>query len=125
MPAWTNNPFWNPTSIYGGQNIQTGAPMDWYNTPLSTQADMPYGEWERSLTNQGFGGFGRSDLLARNLYNRSQSGFESAQLSNPAITYREYLGQLGNGYFQEAINSMTPEMRGDSMPGQTRRISWG
>ena len=123
MPAYTYNPFWSGGS-YGGFNPITGLPQDWYDTPLSQQADLPYGEFERFLSNQGFGGFDNRSQWARSMYNRSSSGYDAAQLSNPDLTYRDYLNTL-TGQLDDAWASLTPDQRGISTPGQTRWVRWG
>lgn len=126
MPAWTPNPFWQQGNTYGGVDL-SGNPMDWYNTPLSElDYNLPRGEFERYLTNNGFGGFGRRDEWGRAMYNRANSGFESAQLSNPDLNFRDYLNTyLSPNALDEAYMSLSGQARGDSTPGQTRRIMWG
>lgn len=131
MPAYTgynNNPWWRPPNWYGGTNPWTGDSQDWYDTPTvrdDLSETMPYGEFERFLTEQGFGGNSRRDMTARNQYNRSQSGYEAAQLTNPNLSYRDYLNTMEGGWLNEVLASMTPQMRGDQMPGQTRVIRRG
>jgi hypothetical protein len=123
MPAWT---YWNPGSWYGGTNPSTGAPQDWYNTPLvrdDLSQELPYGEFERFLSNQGFDGFGRNAEWARSQYNRTRSGYDAAQLSNPNLSYRDFLATLPS--MQDAYASLSAQARGDNTPGQTRRILWG
>lgn len=123
MPAYTNNPFWVGGS-YGGFNPITGMPQDWYDTPLSIGQDLPYGEYERFLTDNGFGGFTNRDQWGRSMYNRASSGYQAAQLSNPDLIFRDYLDTL-NGAMDSAWASLTPEQRGIQTPGQTRWVRWG
>jgi hypothetical protein len=123
MPSYTN-PFYNPGSIYGGFNPITGNSQDWYNTPLVQMQDLPYGDYERFLTQQGFGGFTNRDQFGRSQYNRAASGYQAAQQSNPDLMFRDYLSSLGSG-LDDAYASLSPEQRGQSMPGQTRWVRWG
>jgi len=126
MPAWTGNTFWNPNSWYGGTNPSTGNPQDWYNTPLvrdDLSQELPYGEYERFLTDSGFAGFDRMGEWGRQNYNRTKSGYDAAQLSNPNLSYRDYLQTLPN--FNDLYASLSGAARGDNTPGQTRRIMWG
>lgn len=126
MPAWTNNPFWRPGNWYGGTNVITGAPQDWYNTEYSRlDSTLNRGEYERFLTEQGFGGFDRTSTLARRLEGRADTGYQAAQLSNPDLSYRDYLNTLEGGWLNDAIAQMSAAARGDNTPGQTRRILWG
>jgi hypothetical protein len=123
--GWGDNPFWNPGNLYGGINPVTGRPQDWYDTPVSMGLDVPYGEYERFLTEQGYGGFGAKAQFGRNLYNRSQSGFQAAKLTNPNLTYRDYLNTLEGGYLDQAYAGLSPQERGVFIPGQTRWIRNG
>ena len=126
MPAWTNNPFGQQGNWYGGTNVVTGDPQDYYNTPLSMQNDAPYGEYERWLTAQGYGGFDRQSEWGRGMFSRARSGYEAAELSNNALTFRDYLNQhLGTGALDNAYAALSARARGDNTPGQTRRIMWG
>lgn len=126
MPAWTGPTFWSP-GTWGGTNPTTGASQSWYDTPLvrdDLSQELPYGEFERFLTNAGFGGIGdRRSEWGRSLYNRTRSGYDAAQLDNPNLNYRDYLQTLPN--FDDLYASLSGAARGDSTPGQTRRILWG
>ena len=128
MPAWTGNTLWQPGNWYGGTNPASGMPQSWYDTPLvrdNLSQELPYGEYERFLTEQGYGGFGRRDEWGRSLFNRSRSGYDAAQLDNPNLNYRDYLNTLEGGMFDNLYASLSAQARGDNMPGQTRRIMWG
>jgi hypothetical protein len=131
MPAytgWNNNPFWRPPNWYGGTNPTTGQSQNWYDTPLvrdDLSPDMPRGEYERFLTEQGYGGFNRKDEWGRGQYNRADSGYQAAQLTNPNLSFRDYLDTLEGGWLDNAYAGLSAMARGDNTPGQTRRILWG
>jgi hypothetical protein len=129
MSYW-DNPFWRPDNGYGGTNpTNPNQRQDWYNTPAvrddTDNESALMGEWERFLTEQGFGGSGNRDMAMRNMLNRARSGFDAAQLSNPGVTWRKYLNTLEGGWAQNLAASLTPQQRGAFLPGQTRTIRWG
>lgn len=124
-----DNPFWRPRNHYGGRDPITGDRQDYYDTPLvrddPDNPSAPFGEWERFITEQGFGGTGNRSTLARNLYNRARSGFDAAQLSNPGVTWRRYLNTLEGDWIQNLVAGFSPQQRGSFQPGQTRVIRSG
>lgn len=121
--------WWQPGNNYGGWNPQTGQPQDWWDTGY-VQDDVlgtdsaNRGVFERFLTENGFGGYGRNAQLMRNLYNQSLSGQEAAQLSNPGLTYYDYLQQLGPGFLNQQVMAMGPQQRGDYTPARTTWMRW-
>jgi hypothetical protein len=127
--AYWENPFWRPENRYGGSNPTTGKSQDWYNTPEvrddPDNPNAPYGEWERFVTEQGFGGTTNRDQWGRSLYNRASSGFDAAQLTNPGLTWRKYLNTLEGGWLDNLYAGLTPQQRGLFAPGQTRVIRSG
>ena len=135
--AWWDNPFLGGqdrfggrSPFWGGRNPTTGAFQDWYDTPDvrddPENPSAPYGEWERFLGAQSMGGgFSNQDQWARNLFSRAQSGFDSAQLSNPGLTWRNYLNRLGPNLLQKSWAGLTPQQQGAFGPGLTRKVFWG
>lgn len=127
--GWAGNtPFWRPHNWYGGINPETGQSQDWYNTPdvrdfLSET--LPGGEWLRFATEQGYGGTGRRAQLANQMYGEAQQGYESAQLSNPNLTFRKYLNTLEGGWLDKALAGLTMSQRGAYHPAMTRIIRQG
>lgn len=127
--AYWENPFYRPGNGYGGRNPTTGERQDWYNTPEvrddPDNPNAPYGEWERFINEQGFGGMTNRDQWARSLFNRASSGFDAAQLTNPGLTWRKYLNTLEGGWMDNLYRTLTPQQRGLFAPGQTRVIRNG
>jgi uncharacterized protein YraI len=104
------NPNYDPGSTYGST-------QNWYNTPIVSQSQDFGSEWEKAITQQGYGGFGTKSNIARNLIDRAQSGFGAATMNNPNLTPRDYINQhLGPNYLRNAMAQMTPSQRGE-MPG--------
>ena len=134
---WQDNPFLSGGVRYGGtspwwggRDLFTGDPQDWYNTPeVRDDPDNPsalYGEWERFLGNSRMGGgFTNRDQWARSLFPRAQAGFASAQLSNPGLTWRRYLQRLDPNLLQKTFASLTPQQKGLFAPTMTRTVRWG
>lgn len=116
-----SNPFYSPGSTYGGT-------QNWYDTPFVTDsmsAQNPQGEYEKWITDQGFGGVNRIGGAARNLYERAQSGFSGASLNNPNLSFRSYLNDmLGPNFLQTQINSMTDQQLGNNTAAYSPRIRW-
>jgi uncharacterized protein YraI len=110
-PATTpGSPFYNPASTYGSN-------QNWYDTPIVKQSQDFDSEWEKSITEQGYGGFGAKANVARNLVDRAKSGFSAATMNNPNLDPRTYINQsLGPNFLRNAMASMTPGQRGE-MPG--------
>lgn len=135
--AWWDNPFLsgqdrfgNRSPFWGGRNPTSGDYQDWYNTPEvrddPENPSAPYGEWERFLGAQRMGGgFSNQDQWSRSLFNRAQSGFDSAQLSNPGLTLRNYLNRLDPNLLQKTWAGLTPQQQGVFGPGLTRTVRWG
>jgi hypothetical protein len=120
------NPFWQGGD-YGGRTIGDGnTPQDWYYTDIGEGSgdDFVQGEWERFLSDEGFGGFDRRSMWARSLFSRAMAGYEAAKQSNPEIRFRQYLGSL-RGYLNDAWAGLTGNQRGVGVPTQTKSILWG
>lgn len=114
-PGQPQNPFYDPGSTYGGN-------QNWYETPLIKQDQDFDAEWEKTITDQGFGGFGAKANVARNLIDRAKTGFNAATMNNPNLDPRSYINDtLGPNFLRNAMASMTPIQKGE-MPGiyQTR-----
>lgn len=116
--------WWDPNHYWGGISPTTGNPQDWWNTgwvqdDVLASDDANRGVWQRFLTDQGMPSFGRQAQLARNMYNPSLGGLDAARLSNPALTYYDYLQELGPNFLQNQIMGMTQQERGDYIPGRT------
>jgi hypothetical protein len=103
-----NTAFWNPN------NTTYGANYDWYDTPLVKENEPDQGAFLRFVTGQGRAGNSRQDQFAQSLYNRTQSGYDAAASSNPMLTYREYLNQLGPGFSDQLWNQLSAQDRGEN-----------
>jgi hypothetical protein len=131
MAWYDGNPFLQlGDRFWNGANPITGAPQDWYDTPEvrddPNNPSAPQGEFERFLTSQGFGGFDRKSQFGRSLFGRANSAFDAAQLSNPGLTWRKFLTQLGNrNFLDQAYASVGTQARGAFNPSQTRIIRQG
>ena len=112
-----SNPFYKPTSTYGST-------QNWYDTPIVKQSAGFDAEYEKYLTDQGFGGLNRKGDFGRSLVDRAKSGFASAQLNNPALTNRQYLAGLGGDFLAKARAAATPQQRGDQYGIMAPRARW-
>lgn len=111
------NPFYNPAATdTQGKN--------WYDTPLVKQASGFDAEFEKYVTDNGFGGLNRKGDFARSLADRAKSGFASAQLNNPALTNREYLNSLGSNFLANARAAATPQQRGEQWGIMAPKAHW-
>lgn len=112
------NGFFDPTSLYGGT-------QNWYDTDFSRSyisPNVPRGEFEKYLTEQGFGGETRRDQYTRGQYGRTQSGYEAALLTNPLLRYADYLRTLGG--FDGLWQGLTPDQRGEQPNRYAGPIRW-
>ena len=112
-----SNAFYKPTSMYGST-------QNWYDTPIVKQSAGFDAEYEKYLTDQGFGGLNRKGDFGRSLVDRAKSGFASAQLNNPALTNRQYLAGLGGDFLAKARAAATPQQRGDQYGIMAPRARW-
>lgn len=102
-----SNPFYNPDSTYGSH-------QNWQDTPLVTQTQDFDAEWERFLTDQGYGGTFTKHNIARGLIDRAKSGHNAATMNNPNLTPRDYLNQtLGPQFFKKQLGAMTPGQKSE------------
>lgn len=113
----STNPFYNPTSQYGSS-------QNWYDTPIVKQSAGMDAEFEKFITDQGFGGLNRKGDFARGLGDRVKSGYAAAQLNNPALTNREYLSGLGSDFLAKARAAATPQQRGEQWGIAAPRARW-
>ena len=116
-PAPSSNPFYTPGSNYGST-------QNWYDTPIVKQSAGFDAEYEKYLTDQGFGGLNDKGDFARSLSDRAKSGFASAQLNNPALTNRQYLQGLGGDFLAKARAAATPQQRGEQFGIMVPRARW-
>ena len=112
-----SNPFYKPTSMYGST-------QNWYDTPIVKQSAGFDAEYEKYLTDQGFGGLNRKGDFGRSLVDRAKSGYAAAQLNNPALTNRQYLAGLGNDFLAKARAAATPQQRGEQYGIMAPRARW-
>lgn len=128
MGGGWNNAFYNPGSIYGGQNLTTGNAQDWYDTDAVKYFQDPTptdrGTFMRYLNQQGAGGFDRRSLFGQSLYGRTGQGYEAAQQSNPNLLYRDYLDTLGGDFVNNIWKGLTPEQRGESPARFASPVRW-
>jgi uncharacterized protein YraI len=113
----SSNPFYTPGSTYGST-------QNWYDTPIVKQSAGFDAEYEKYLTDQGFGGLNRKGDFARSLADRAKAGFASAQLNNPALTNRQYLQGLGSDFLAKARAAATPQQRGEQYGIMVPRARW-
>lgn len=115
MVSW-GNAFWDPNKTYG-------ADYDWYDTPLVKENEPDQGAYLRFITGQGRAGNSRQDQFAQSLYNRTQSGYDAAASSNPMLSYRDYLDQLGPTFADSLWDQLGMQERGeDPNKNQAGRI---
>jgi uncharacterized protein YraI len=103
-----SNPFYNPNSTYGSH-------QNWYDTPLVKQNTNNFdAEWERTVSNSGFGGNNRLGNIARSFVDRAKSGYTAATMNNPNLNARTYLNDsLGPNFLRDQIAKMTPTQKGE------------
>ena len=116
-PPKSSNPFYDPSSQYGST-------QNWYDTPIVKQSAGFDAEYEKYLTDQGFGGLNQKGDFARSLIDRAKSGFASAQLNNPALTNRQYLQGLGSKFLANARAAATPTQRNEQWSTMAPRARW-
>ena len=116
-PEQMSNPFYKPTSMYGST-------QNWYDTPIVRQSSSFDQEYEKYLTDQGFGGLNQKGDFARSLADRAKAGFGAAQLNNPALTNRQYLADLGSDFLERARAAATPVQRGEQWAVMAPRSRW-
>ncbi len=118
-PATTtgSNPFYNAGSKYGST-------QNWYDTPIVKQSAGMDAEFEKFVTDQGFGGLNRKGDFARSLVDRVKSGYGAAQLNNPALTNRQYLAGLGKNFLANATAAATPVQKGQQWSIAAPRARW-
>lgn len=114
-----NNPFYDPTSWYGGN-------QDWWRTPfvqndLAEQPGMERGLYERFLTARGFGGMTNRDQFGRAQFGRIEDAFKAALMSNPNLSRANFYRQATRN-LDDAYNALAPTQRGMFAPQQTRWI---
>lgn len=116
-----SNPFYSSGSTYGSS-------QNWYSTPLvkdSMSAQNPQGEYEKFVTDAGFGGVNRLGNAARSLYDRAQAGYAGASLNNPDLSFRSYLtDMLGPAFLKNQIAAMTPSQLGEQYQAYSPRVRW-
>ena len=112
-----SNPFYKPTSHYGGT-------QNWYDTPLVKQSAGFDAEFEKFLTDSGFGGLNQKGDFGRSLVDRAKSGYAAAQLNNPALTNRQYLQGLGGNFLKNARAAATPQQRGEEWGIKAPAARW-
>jgi hypothetical protein len=115
-----SNPFLSTESTYGGT-------QNWYDTPLVKQTMSPKafgGEWERYITEQGYGGNNRQAGIARDLASRAATGFEAASLQNPNLSNRDYFQALGPNFIRDQLAGMTGKQRGEDWGAYSPRVRW-
>ena len=118
MPS---NPFYDSSSSYGS------AIGNLYDSPFVKQFVSPItpgAEFEKFLTDQGYGGFDRRSTFGRSQYGRTQSGYKGALLNNPLLSERDYYSGLGSGFFDSIWNALTPSQRGEQPNLFAGRARW-
>lgn len=117
-PANQSNPWYDPTSKYG-------ASQNSYDTPLVKGAASFDQEYEKYITDNGFGGYNQKGNFARNLADRAKSGLAAAQMNNPNLTARDYLSTtLGSKFLANARAAATPAQRGENTMTASPRARW-
>ncbi len=103
-----------------GTGTNTGTPPQVEPTPTAGFD----AEYEKYLTDQGFGGLNRRGDFGRSLVDRAKSGYAAAQLNNPALTNRQYLNGLGGDFLAKARAAATPQQRGEQYGIMAPRARW-
>lgn len=113
-----SNPWYDPTSKYG-------AKQNSYDTPLVKGAATFDQEYEKYISDNGFGGYNQKGNFARNLADRAKAGLAAAQMNNPNLTARDYLGTtLGSNFLANARAAATPMQRGENTMSANPRARW-
>jgi uncharacterized protein YraI len=113
-----SNPWYDPTSKFG-------AAQNSYTTPLVKGAATFDQEYEKYITDNGFGGYNQKGNFARNLADRAKSGLAAAQMNNPNLTARDYLSTtLGSKFLANARAAATPGQRGENTMTASPRARW-
>lgn len=117
----SGNPYLDPRSTYGGgQNL--------YRSPLSETAGRlnPQAEITRLLALARLGGASRMDQYAQSQAPRIKQAYDAAQLNNPFLTIRQFLGQnnLGDNLRQQ-FQQLTASQRGLNPQSRTSVVRWG
>ena len=82
-------------------------------------------EYEKFITESGFGGFNQKGNFARNLADRARSGLAAAQMNNPNLTARDYLNNvLGSKFLANARAAATPQQRGENTASAAPTARW-
>lgn len=119
-PALQNGLF-NPNLKYGsGQNMYDSPFVRDYISPL-----VPRGEFERTAARAGGVGNNRRGEFIRSLFDRTQAGYQGAVLSNPELSYRDYLNNyVGSQGLANQWRAATASQRGLNPASRTTRIMW-
>jgi uncharacterized protein YraI len=113
-----SNPFYSPGSTYGSH-------QNWWDTPLITQSQDFGTEYEKFITDSGYGGLNQKGNFARNLIDRARSGFTAATANNPNLTARNYLNtSLGSKFLDTVRAGMTPTQKGEQHGIMAPRSRW-
>ena len=103
--------YYDPQNTYGGSwNLG-----DWASTPVGGMQEekAPQGVYARWLADNGFRDFTGAGEFARQQYGKMQTGYEAANLTNPDLTFKNYLAGQGQGLMDQ-YRRLTPEQRGEN-----------
>ena len=123
--------FYDPTRTYTGylqpqfpvQNIRSGGAFNegFYRNYAT---DNPQAEYNRRLTEMGYGGTGSRARAAQQLFGQVQSGYEQAKIgSNVNLFFPEYLDQTE---LEKTIQQQSLEAQGlDPRRFGQKKYRWG
>lgn len=126
MAGWNPNSFYDGSSNYGWTPATPGG-GEYYDSPQAKtvlEPTVPRGAFTRWLSGQNATGTGRRDLFAQSLFSKAQQGWEAAQLSNPYLLFRDYLGGLSPNFVDDQWAKLTPEQRGESPQKYAGPVRW-
>jgi hypothetical protein len=103
------NGFYNPSNQYGWANPNPAWQNQEGNVAWNLGEQQQSAPFTKKLAEAGFGGVDPKSQWGRSLYGRSQEGYGAAQLTNPGLSWQDYLGTLD---FNKMYQEMTPSQKG-------------
>ena len=100
-----------------------------YNTPFVrdyVSPLLPQGEYQRTLNSQGLGNSStRAGQYGLSQYADAQRQYQSAQLRNPGLTFRNFLAQGGAGDIMGRWKGLSAGARGLNPASRSSVVRWG
>jgi len=104
-----------------GKNLYNSPFVRDYVSPL-----LPQGEYQRTLNSQGLGNSStRAGQYGLSQYADAQRQYQSAQLRNPGLTFRNFLAQGGAGNIMGRWKGLSAGARGLNPASRSSVVRWG